>query len=75
MVNFVVHKRGDKGLKVLINALAACWARVYDNEILGKNNSYDEKKRVNILLTAVQHTGYDSTKAIINANPKAAGSF
>ena len=32
-------------------------------------------KRVNILLTDVQHTGYESMKAVINANPKASGSF
>ena len=52
-----------------------CWAQVDDNVILGENNPYDEKKRVNILLTSVQHTGYDSMKAVINANPEAAGSF
>ena len=34
-VNSVVHKLGDKGLQVLINALAACWARVDDNVIFG----------------------------------------
>ena len=49
MVNSVFHKRGNKGLQVLINALAACWAQVDDNVILGENNPYDEKKRVNIL--------------------------
>ena len=48
-VNSVVHKRGNKGLQVLTNALAACWAQVDDNVILGENNPYDEKKRVNIL--------------------------
>ena len=62
-------------MQVLINALAACWAQVDDNVILGEKNPYDEKKHVNILLTAVQHTGYDSMKAVINANPKDAGSF
>ena len=43
--------------------------------ILGENNPYDEKKRLNIILTAVQHTRYESMKAVINANRKAAGSF
>ena len=75
MVNSVVHKRGDKGLQVLINALAPCSARVDENVILGENNPYDEKKHVNILLTSVQHTGYDSMKAVINSTPEAAGSF
>ena len=56
-VNSVIHKRGDKGIQGLINALATCWARVDYNVILGKNNPYDEKKRVNIILTDVQHTG------------------
>ena len=51
--NSVVNKQGDKGLQVFINALAACWAQVDDNVILGENNPYDEKKRVNIILTAV----------------------
>ena len=74
-VNSVVHKRGDKGLQVLINALVACWSQVDDNVILGENNPYDDNKFVNILLMAVQHTGYDSMKAVINANPEAAGSF
>ena len=74
-VKYVVHKRGDKGLQVLINAIATCRARVDDNVILGEKNPYDEKKRVNILLTAVQHTGYDSIKAVININPKADGLF
>ena len=74
-VKCVVHKRGDKGLQVFINALATYWAQVDDNVILGENNPYDEKKRVNILLTAVQHTGYESMKAVINANPEAAGLF
>ena len=74
-VNSVVHTRGEKGLQVIINALATCWYRVDDNVILGENKPYDEKKRVNILLTAVQHTGYDSMKAVINTNPEAADSF
>ena len=43
--------------------------------ILRKNNPYDEKKRINILLTAVRHTGYDYMKAVINTNLEAAGSF
>ena len=43
--------------------------------ILGENNPYDEKKRVNILLTDVQHTGYDSMKAVINDNPEASVLF
>ena len=43
--------------------------------ILGEKNPYDEKKRVNILLTDVQHTRCDSMKAVINANPKSSGLF
>ena len=72
-VNSIVHKQGDKGLQVIINALAACWTRVDDNMILGENNPYDEKKRLNILFTDVKNTGYDSMKVVINANPEAAG--
>ena len=74
-VNSIVQKRGYKGLQVLINALAVCWARVDDNVILGENNPYYGKKRVNVLLADVRHTGYDSMKAVVNAKPEAYGSF
>ena len=47
-VNSVVHKQGDKGLQVLINALDVCRARVDDNVILGENNPYDEKNATDV---------------------------
>ena len=37
-VNSVVHKRGDKVIQGLINALSACWSQVDENVILGEKN-------------------------------------